>query len=444
MSMDLLKHLAHQRNEESIARGASGRTKTHNVGSGKSMSVPQDIDDLPVTAFNVTAADGTKVAIIVKGGHGYHLSHGEVWWPGQQRIPMTAGAALAFKSEVALYDKRELRKLARKMAHKHMREGRMIGRGVRQAALVEQEILGAASRVTEGRSREAILRGLDVTIDEMETDPDYRSKKPITGRSAKNYIHNLAAHAKEIQPLDAKVARSISVTKGDMQADIDRRGQIDVKPMGYYISNLKADLGRLKKAKTESLNESRSGLNEAIPEVGKKVRIKGEVYKVQDVNPSDFDPEVLLVKLGEGRRVKTYGFDMTGSKWLTPVEVATIRTQTHDLVDDGEEAPSEEAKTEAELFDMFTNIAHERINAPRATTTGFRHRAEESTSKARRLEQRILTEAGIDPGLKGAMKLARLLKRAGTSSAAARDRVIKKYDLSDAAWKSLVRSVWGE
>ncbi len=101
-----------------------------------------------------------------------------------------------------------------------------------------------ADRVAE-RSPEAVVRSLRITIDDMDTDSDYRRGVALDPRGAKNYMGNLSAHVSEIKKLNPGVARSIGVTLGDMQADLRRRGEIEPKSFGYYIENLRADLLRL-------------------------------------------------------------------------------------------------------------------------------------------------------------------------------------------------------
>ena len=48
-----------------------------------------------------------------------------------------------------------------------------------------------------------ILRSFAVTIDEMETDPDYVSGKDLHPRSIEGYIGNLKADAQGIKSLDS-------------------------------------------------------------------------------------------------------------------------------------------------------------------------------------------------------------------------------------------------
>jgi hypothetical protein len=142
---------------EYIAKGAKEKAKTTKTGSGRSMSM-SSVDGKDVTSFKVDAADGTKIAIIVKGGRtavGGGSGQAEVWWPGQKRIRMSAKAALAFKDEAQLHDKKELRKLAKDMARKHATRVERIGAAGRQnqAMLAEHDILAGARGAAPVRRR---------------------------------------------------------------------------------------------------------------------------------------------------------------------------------------------------------------------------------------------------------------------------------------------------
>jgi 3-deoxy-D-manno-octulosonic-acid transferase len=56
-------------------------------------------------------------------------------------------------------------------------------------------------RLAEGRSASDMIRSLRVTVNEMETDPDFLENVPVR---VEPYVENLKAHAKELSAIRNK------------------------------------------------------------------------------------------------------------------------------------------------------------------------------------------------------------------------------------------------
>jgi hypothetical protein len=117
----LAKRWGYKGQTENIARGASEKAKSFDVAGG-SMHTSM-IGDEPVTSWNVATADGTKVAIVVKGGAkatGGGSGVAEVFWPGMKsagfrgRVMMSVNGAIKLKREIQDTSDAELPALVRK------------------------------------------------------------------------------------------------------------------------------------------------------------------------------------------------------------------------------------------------------------------------------------------------------------------------------------------
>lgn len=115
---------------ENIAKGASERAKSFDVPGGSMHA--STVGDEPVTSWNVATADGTKVAIVVKGGPkatGGGSGVAEVFWPGMKnagfrgRVMMTVNGAIKLKREVPDATDAELPALVRKYRTESIEEG---------------------------------------------------------------------------------------------------------------------------------------------------------------------------------------------------------------------------------------------------------------------------------------------------------------------------------
>lgn len=93
--------------------------------------------------------------------------------------------------------------------------------------------------ITASRDPEKAINSVRVTIDEMETDPDYRNGRPIAEISAGFYADNLNAHSQEVSPFDPVMGKRLREHEEIIRDEIRKEGQLSVGKVDSLVRSLK-------------------------------------------------------------------------------------------------------------------------------------------------------------------------------------------------------------
>jgi len=183
------------------------------------------------------------------------------------------------------------------------------------------------------RSIKDKLNSLHVSIQQMETDPDYRKGQPVSGRIAGNYVDNLHAHVRELKDVSKEVGQlewaagmlEKAASKGDVSAQ--HFGQV-IKMLRAIEKGIKRDARKVRED-TDALGELLEGLQvEAGLVEAKAVRGKAQKFVMKALQDLGGEAELTSLARHPGGRGIHFAQIMKSVEALAKVGHVSFNPQT--------------------------------------------------------------------------------------------------------------------